>query len=175
MDNCRILFVCCQDATMSEIESRLYDQFNITVRDVKVLLADSGECFPYSRRIFHCPFTPKTSQHNQRFCCVLQRFCVKCSHIVIAVETRFTNEVQRIYASHSSSSVLESSVFLRFGGHMVNCAQKKHLANRGGLCAVHDVLYPANCTFLKLCIQTCGPCFGHPLDQCFQLQLPSAP
>lgn len=28
---------------MSEIESRLYDQFNISVKDVKVLLADSGE------------------------------------------------------------------------------------------------------------------------------------
>ena len=71
MDSCRILFVCCQDATMSEIESRLYDQFNITVRDVKVLLADSGECFPNSRRIFHHPFTSKTSQDNQQFCCVI--------------------------------------------------------------------------------------------------------
>ena len=35
---------------MSEIESRLYDQFNITVRDVKVLLADSGEYFPSSQK-----------------------------------------------------------------------------------------------------------------------------
>nr|KAG5703288.1 hypothetical protein BaRGS_025530 [Batillaria attramentaria] len=35
--------VSLEDATMSEIESRLYDQFNITVKDVKVLLADSGD------------------------------------------------------------------------------------------------------------------------------------
>lgn len=28
---------------MSEIESRLYDQFSIRISDVKVLLADSGE------------------------------------------------------------------------------------------------------------------------------------
>ncbi|XP_048240040.1 vacuolar protein sorting-associated protein 13A-like isoform X2 [Haliotis rufescens] len=35
--------VSLEDATMSEIESRLYDQFNITVSDVKVLLADSGD------------------------------------------------------------------------------------------------------------------------------------
>lgn len=32
-----------QDLTMSEIESRLYDKFNITVTDVKALLADSGK------------------------------------------------------------------------------------------------------------------------------------
>ncbi|KAH9494642.1 hypothetical protein Btru_020362 [Bulinus truncatus] len=31
------------DATMSEIESRLYDQFNIKISDVKVLLADSAD------------------------------------------------------------------------------------------------------------------------------------
>ncbi|XP_025099873.1 vacuolar protein sorting-associated protein 13A-like isoform X2 [Pomacea canaliculata] len=35
--------VSLEDATMSEIESRLYDQFNISVKDVKVLLADSGD------------------------------------------------------------------------------------------------------------------------------------
>ena len=28
---------------MSEIESRLYDQFNLKISEVKVLLADSGE------------------------------------------------------------------------------------------------------------------------------------
>ena len=28
---------------MSEIESRLYDQFTIKISDVKILLADSGE------------------------------------------------------------------------------------------------------------------------------------
>ncbi|XP_064629495.1 intermembrane lipid transfer protein VPS13A-like isoform X5 [Lineus longissimus] len=32
-----------ENATMTEIESRLYDKLNITVTDVKVLLADSGE------------------------------------------------------------------------------------------------------------------------------------
>ncbi|KAK6170959.1 hypothetical protein SNE40_019236 [Patella caerulea] len=35
--------VSLEDATMSEIESRLYDQFNVNVTDVKVLLADSGD------------------------------------------------------------------------------------------------------------------------------------
>ncbi|XP_012945076.2 vacuolar protein sorting-associated protein 13A, partial [Aplysia californica] len=35
--------VSLEDATMSEIESRLYDQFNIKISDVKVLLADSGD------------------------------------------------------------------------------------------------------------------------------------
>eukprot|EP00106_Octopus_bimaculoides_P016057 XP_014783499.1 PREDICTED: vacuolar protein sorting-associated protein 13A-like isoform X4 [Octopus bimaculoides] len=33
----------CQDATMSEIESRLYDQFTIKINEVKILLADSGD------------------------------------------------------------------------------------------------------------------------------------
>ena len=33
-----------QNCTMSEIESRLYDKFNITVTDVKALLADSSKC-----------------------------------------------------------------------------------------------------------------------------------
>ncbi len=28
---------------MSEVESRLYDKFNITVTDIKVLLTDSGD------------------------------------------------------------------------------------------------------------------------------------
>lgn len=32
-----------KDATMSEIESRLYDQFTIKISDVKILLADSGD------------------------------------------------------------------------------------------------------------------------------------
>ena len=35
---------------MSEIESRLYDQFNLKVSEVKVLLADSGKqkrCFVF--------------------------------------------------------------------------------------------------------------------------------
>ncbi|CAH1799949.1 unnamed protein product [Owenia fusiformis] len=32
-----------EDATFSEIETRLYDKFNITVTDVKALLADSGD------------------------------------------------------------------------------------------------------------------------------------
>ena len=27
---------------MSEVESRLYDKFNITITDIKALLADSG-------------------------------------------------------------------------------------------------------------------------------------
>ena len=44
---------------MSEIESRLYDQFNITVRDVKVLLADSGEYFPYSQKILPLSLHPQ--------------------------------------------------------------------------------------------------------------------
>ncbi|KAH9508957.1 hypothetical protein Btru_048396 [Bulinus truncatus] len=35
--------VSLEDATMSEIESRLYDQFNIKISDVKVLLADSAD------------------------------------------------------------------------------------------------------------------------------------
>ena len=30
---------------MSEIESRLYDKFNINITDVKVLLADSGRMY----------------------------------------------------------------------------------------------------------------------------------
>ena len=28
---------------MSEIESRLYDKFNITISEIKILLADSGK------------------------------------------------------------------------------------------------------------------------------------
>ncbi|GFR60476.1 vacuolar protein sorting-associated protein 13A-like, partial [Elysia marginata] len=35
--------VSLEDATMSEIESRLYDQFNVKISEVKVLLADSGD------------------------------------------------------------------------------------------------------------------------------------
>ncbi|XP_055887721.1 intermembrane lipid transfer protein VPS13A-like isoform X3 [Biomphalaria glabrata] len=35
--------VSLEDATMSEIESRLYDQFNMKISDVKVLLADSAD------------------------------------------------------------------------------------------------------------------------------------
>ena len=37
------IIILFQECTMSEIESRLYDKFNITVSEVKVLLADSGK------------------------------------------------------------------------------------------------------------------------------------
>ena len=36
------LSVLLQECTLSEIESRLYDKFNITITEVKALLADSG-------------------------------------------------------------------------------------------------------------------------------------
>ena len=37
------LYICVQDASVSEVEARLYDKYNVTIRDVKVLLADSGD------------------------------------------------------------------------------------------------------------------------------------
>ena len=37
------LNISLEECTLSDIQARLYDKFNITVTDVKALLADSGE------------------------------------------------------------------------------------------------------------------------------------
>ena len=46
-----IKFLCdiCQNATLTELQSRLYDKFLVKVTDVKVLIADSGRFIIFSR------------------------------------------------------------------------------------------------------------------------------
>lgn len=46
-----------EDLALSEVEQRLYDRYNITISDVKVLLADSGLTVMFIFYIFYtCVF-----------------------------------------------------------------------------------------------------------------------